>query len=75
MLNKWLPSCLLHRVRLFATPWTIIRQGALPWDFPGKSTGVDCHILFQGVFLTQGLNLSLLHCQLDTLLPSQLGSL
>ena len=27
-----------------------------PWDFPGKSTGVGCHFLLQGVFSTQGLN-------------------
>ena len=32
-----------------------------PWDFPGKSTGVGCHFLLQSVFLTQGLNLGLLH--------------
>ena len=25
-----------------------------PWDFPGKKTGVGCHFLLQGVFLTQG---------------------
>ena len=25
-----------------------------PRNFPGKSTGVGCHFLFQGVFLTQG---------------------
>ena len=25
-----------------------------PWDFPGKSTGVGCHFLLQGIFLTQG---------------------
>ena len=24
---------------------------------PGKNTGVGCHFLFQGIFLTQGLNL------------------
>ena len=24
--------------------------------FPGKSTGVGCHFLFQGIFPTQGLN-------------------
>ena len=30
-------------------------------DFPGKNTGVDCHSLFQGIFLTQGLNPGLLH--------------
>ena len=27
-----------------------------PWDFPGNSIGVDCHALFQGIFLTLGLN-------------------
>ena len=30
-------------------------------DFPGKNTGVGCHFLFQGSFLTQGFNLCLLH--------------
>ena len=34
-----------------------------PWDFPGKNTGVDCYSLLQGIFLTQGSNLSLLHCR------------
>ena len=34
-----------------------------PWDFPGKNTGEGCHFLLQGIFLTQGLNLSLLHCR------------
>ena len=29
-------------------------------DSPGKNTGVGCHALLQGIFLTQGLNLSLL---------------
>ena len=33
------------------------------WDFPGKNTGVGCHFLLQGVFLTQGLNSCLLHCR------------
>ena len=32
-----------------------------PWDSPGKNTGVGCHFLLQGIFLTQGLNLWLLH--------------
>ena len=32
-----------------------------PWDSSGKNTGVDCHALLQGIFKTQGLNLSLLH--------------
>jgi len=25
-------------------------------DSPGKNTGVDCHALFQGIFLSQGSN-------------------
>ena len=31
-----------------------------PWDSPGKNTGVGCHSLHQGIFPTQGSNLSLL---------------
>ena len=27
-----------------------------PWDFPDKNTGVSCHFLLQGIFLTQGSN-------------------
>ena len=26
------------------------------WDFPGKNTGVGCHFLLQGLFLTQRAN-------------------
>ena len=26
------------------------------WDSPGKKSGVDCHALLQGIFLTQGSN-------------------
>ena len=33
-----------------------------PWDSPGKNTGVG-HFLLQGIFLTQGSNLGLLHCR------------
>ena len=32
-----------------------------PWDSPGKSTGVGCHFLLQGIFPTQGLNSGLPH--------------
>ena len=32
-----------------------------PWDFPGNSAGVDCHL--QGIFPTQGSNPRLLHCR------------
>ena len=41
----------------------IARQASLSMDFPGKNTGVGCHSLFQGIFLTQGLNPGLLHCR------------
>ena len=43
-----------------------------PWDSPGKNTGVGCHFLLQGIFLTQGLNphlLCLLHWQAGSLPP------
>ena len=30
---------------------------------PGKNTGVGCHAFFQGIFPTQVLNPSLLHCR------------
>ena len=29
-----------------------------PWDCPGRNTGVGCHALLQGIFPTQGSNLS-----------------
>ena len=51
-------------VQLLATPWAA--RLLYPWDFPGKNTGVGCHFLIQGIFLTQVLNLYLLcvlHCK------------
>ena len=48
-----------------------------PWNFPGKNTGVGCHFLLQGIFLTQGLNssfLHLLHWQIGSLPLSYLGN-
>ena len=32
-----------------------------PWDFPGKTAGAGCHFPLQGIFLSQGSNLPLLH--------------
>ena len=32
-------------------------------DSLGKTTGVGCHPLLQGIFTTQGLNPGLLHCR------------
>ena len=39
----------LHPTRLFCL-----------WNFPSKNTGVGCHFLLQGIFLTQGSNPCLL---------------
>ena len=49
-----------------------------PWNFSGKNTRVGCHSLLQGISLTQGSNLHLLHLlhwQTDSLPLSYLGSL
>ena len=52
------------KARLFATAWIVACTKLLhPWDFQGKSTGVGCHFLFQGIFLIQGSNPGLLHCR------------
>ena len=48
-------ECMLSRVQLFVTPWTVA-QG-----FPGKNTGVGCHLLLQAIFPTQGSDPCLLH--------------
>ena len=53
-----------------ATPWTVAHQAPLSMDSPGKNTGVGCHALLQGIFLTKGLNPHLLH-----VLHWQVGSL
>ena len=50
-------------VWLFETQWTITRQAPCSYVSPGKNTGVGCHFLLQGVFLTQGSNSQLLHCR------------
>ena len=50
--------------------WAVACQAPLSMAFPGKNTGVGCHILLQGIFLTQGSNAHLL-----CLLPWQVGSL
>ena len=48
-----------------------------PRNFPDKNTGVSCYFLLQGIFLTQELNLYLLHLlhwQVDSLPLHDLGS-
>ena len=46
-----------------ATPRTVAWQAPLPGDFPGKNAGAVCHFLFQGIFLIQGSDLCLSHCE------------
>ena len=65
---KSLWSCLL-----FTTSLTVAARLLCPWDFPGKNTGVGCHGLLQGIFLTQGSNLHLLlllYCQVSSFTTS-----
>ena len=52
--------------QLCSTLWPHGLQSArllCPWDSPGKNTGVGCHSLLQGIFLTQGWNPGFLHCR------------
>ena len=75
--HMWVHDQLLGHVQLFATLWTIAARLLCPWDFPGKSTGVSCHFLFQGISPAQGLNsclLHLLHWQADFSLLCHLWS-
>ena len=62
--------CLLSCIWLFVTLWTAACQAPLSMQSSGKSTGVCCHSLFQGILRTQGSNphlLHLLHWQMDYL--------
>ena len=65
--------CVLSRfscVLLFVTPWSVPTRLSCWRDSPGKNTGVSCHAILQGIFLTEGSNLHLL-----CLLHWQAGSL
>ena len=60
-------------------PWTQKPARLLcPGDSSGKNTGVGCHALFQGIFLTQEpnlwLNLHLLHLWVGCLPLSRQGN-
>ena len=67
---------MLEHVWLFMTPWTVALGTPLSMEFSGKSTGVGCHFLLQGIFLGQGSNprlLYLLHWQVCPLPLCHLG--
>ena len=59
----------------FAIPWTITCQVLLSLGFPRQEYWSGFHFLLQGIFLTQGSKLHLLHWQVDSLPLSHLGSL
>ena len=46
-----------------------------PWDSPGTHTGVGCHFLLPGIYLTRGLNSRFLHWQDESLPLEPPGSL
>ena len=74
----------LSHVRLCATPWTAAYQAPPSMGFSRQEywsgvplpspTGEGSHSLFQGTFLAQGWNPSLLHWQADSSPLHCLGS-
>ena len=53
-------------------PWTV---APLSMGFSSKNTGVGCHFLLQGIFPTQGSNLSILDWQVLSLSVSHHGDI
>ena len=64
--------CMLSPVQLFATHALQSTRLLCPWNFPGKNTGVGCHLLLQGIFPIQESKPNLL--QADSLPLSSLGN-
>ena len=52
--TKWSRSVVSNSLRSHGLQLTRLLR---PWNFPGKSPGVGCHFLLQGIFPTQGMNL------------------
>ena len=62
--------CSLSCVQPLPTLWTVAHQAPLSIRFSQQENWDGCHFLLQGIFLTQGLNLHLLHIlhwQVDSL--------
>ena len=52
----------LSHVQLFCTPMDYTSPGSfVHGNSPGKTTGVGCHTLLQGIFSSQGQNPGILH--------------
>ena len=64
-------------VFVYMTLWALALKAPLSMGFLGKSTGVGCPFLLQGIFATQGLNpllLGILNYTVILYLLSHLGS-
>ena len=59
-MHECMLSC-FSRIWLFATLWTVACQVSLSTEFFRQEYWRGCHALLQGIFLTQGSNLCLLH--------------
>ena len=70
-LSEWSRSVVSHSLRPHGLQPTRL---LCPWDFPGKSTGVGCHFLLQGIFPTQELNPGLWYCRQTLYCLSHQGS-
>ena len=55
--------------------WDPMDYSPLGPSVHGKNIGVGCHFLLQGIFLTHGSNICLLHWRVDSLPLSHQGSL
>ena len=75
--TSWLVSChmLVYEVKVTQSRPHGLKPTRLfcPWNSPGRNTEVGCHSLLQGIFPIQGLNLGLLHWQVDSLLSEPPG--
>ena len=69
--RKWSRSVVSDSLRTHGLQPTRLLH---PWDFPSKSTGVECHCLLQEIFPTQGSNLGLPDCRQMLYHLSQQGS-
>ena len=65
----------LSCVQLSVTPCIVACQAPLSMVFPGKNIGVSRHSFLQGIFLSQGFHLGLLHCRQILYHLSHQGSL
>ena len=76
MAYRYVSECLLSRVQLCVTPWTVAHQAPLSMGFPRQEYWSGCHSLFQVICPDQGSNLNLfrlVHWQIDSLLLRHLG--